>query len=151
MAQLRKEDVRRAGSVWSVTIHPEAGTVKTDEAREVPLHRHLIDLGFIDFVQKAPPGHLFMRVTKGSTVRGVLRGLKNRITEFVREYVTDKNVAPNHGWRHRFKTVGRESGIDERILAAIQGQAASNEGEKYVDVSLKTMVTAIAKVPRYKV
>ena len=40
---------------------------------------------------------------------GPLQGLKNRLAEFAREIVTDPNVAPMHGWRHRFKTVGMEA------------------------------------------
>ena len=33
-----------------IRITPEAGTVKTDEARDVVLHPHLIELGFPEFV-----------------------------------------------------------------------------------------------------
>ena len=53
VAQLRKQDLRKAGEGWVITITPEAGTVKTDEAREVPLHEHLEALGFDAFVSKA--------------------------------------------------------------------------------------------------
>ena len=54
---------------------------------------------------------------------GPLQGLKNPLAEFAHEIVTDPNVAPMHGWRHRFKTVGMEAGIATRILDAIQGHA----------------------------
>ena len=37
MVQLRKQDVRRQGGLWVVTITPEAGTVKDKKAREVML------------------------------------------------------------------------------------------------------------------
>jgi integrase len=37
LAQLRKEDVRREGKHWVIKITPEAGTVKTNEARDVVL------------------------------------------------------------------------------------------------------------------
>jgi len=61
LAQLRKEDIRREGKHWVVTITPEAGTVKNNEARDVVLHPHLVELGFIEFVKRAPKGHLFLR------------------------------------------------------------------------------------------
>jgi integrase len=148
MAQLRKEDLRQEGQQWVVNITPEAGPVKTDEAREVVLHPHLVEQGFPEYVADAPAGHLFMRPAKDADVRGPLRGLKNRLQEFARETVTDRNVAPNHGWRHRFKTVGMEAGIDQRILDAIQGHAPASVGGRYGDVTLKTIAEAIGKLPR---
>jgi integrase len=152
LAQLRKEDVRQEGAYWVVRITPDAGTVKTNEAREVPLHPHLVELGFVDFVQAAPAGHLFLRPAKGTgDVLGPLRGIKNRLAEFARGLVTDPNVAPNHGWRHRFKTVGMEAGIAPKILDAIQGQAPRTVAESYGEVTLRTMAEAIGKLPRIEV
>jgi len=149
LAQLRKEDIRREGFNWIATITPEAGTVKTNEAREVVLHGHLEELGFIAFAKAAPSGHLFLTPSADTGVVGPWRGVKNRITEFVRTVVSDKNVAPNHGWRHRFKTVGMETGIEHRILDAIQGHRPRNDGEGYGEVTIKSQAAAIAKMPRY--
>jgi hypothetical protein len=85
-----------------------------------------------------------------AAVLGPLQGLKNRLAEFVRTVVLDRNVAPNHGWRHRFKTVGIEVGIEHRILDAIQGQRPRNVAEGYGEVTIKTQAGAIAKLPRYR-
>jgi len=151
LAQLRKEDIQCEGRHWTIIITPEAGTVKTNEARMVVLHPHLIELGFSKFVQASPPGHLFIRPSPKGDVLGPLQGLKNRLAEFVRTIVHDKNVAPNHAWRHRFKTVGLDVGIEHRILDAIQGQSPRNVAEGYGEVSIKTQAAAIAKLPRYRV
>lgn len=148
MAQLRKQDVRREGGLWVIRITPEAGTVKTNEAREVVLHSQLVEQGFPEFVSASPSGHLFLRPAKDGTVLGPLRGLKNRLAEFARKTVIDPNVAPNHGWRHRFKTVGMEAGVPPRVLDAIQGQAAATVADTYGDVTLKTVAAAMAKIPR---
>jgi len=61
MAQLRKEDVRRhpEKGFWYVAVEPEAGTTKTADGWTVPLHSHLVDLGFVKFVQSSRQGHLF--------------------------------------------------------------------------------------------
>ncbi|PZN92706.1 MAG: recombinase XerD [Hyphomicrobiales bacterium] len=147
MAQLRQQDIRREGEHWVVTITPEAGTVKTNEARQVVLHPHLVEQGFPDFVAASSKGHLFLRPSKDGTVLGPLRGLKNRLAEFARAIVTDPNVAPNHGWRHRFKTVGMEAGIPPRVLDAIQGQAPASIADTYGDVTIKTLAAAIEKIP----
>jgi hypothetical protein len=129
-------------------VTPEAGTVKTNEARKIVLHLHLIEQGFADFVASAPSGHLFLKLGKQGDVLGPLQGLKNRLAEFARAIVTDPNVAPNHGWRHRFKTVGMEAGIPPRILDAIQGQAARSVADTYGDVTVTTMAREIEKLPR---
>ncbi|MER8646696.1 DUF6538 domain-containing protein [Mesorhizobium sp. M1252] len=149
LAQLRKQDVFSRDGSWAIRITPEAGTVKTNEAREVPLHQQVIDLEFPAFVQEAADGHLFLNVDSSENVRGALRGLKNRLAEFGRNFVPDPNVAPNHGWRHRFKTIGMEAGIPPRILDAIQGQAARTVADTYGEVTLKTMVGEIAKLSAY--
>jgi len=151
MAQLRKQDVRREEGHWIIAIDLDAGTVKTDEARKVVIHEHLIELGFVEFVDQAPDGHLFLKVTPGGDVRGRLRGLKNRLQKFAREFVTDPHVAPNHGWRHRFKTVGMEAGISSRVLDAIQGHAPSNVGDTYGHVTIPTMADAMHKFPRIEI
>jgi len=148
LAQLRKQDVRQEGAHWVIRVTPEAGTVKTNEAREIVLHPHLIEHGFADFVASTPAGHLFLRVGKEGYVLGPLQGLKNRLAEFARGIVPDRNVAPNHGWRHRFKTVGMEAGIAPRILDAIQGQAARSVADTYGDVTVSTMAREIGKLPR---
>ncbi|MGC1778748.1 MAG: tyrosine-type recombinase/integrase [Xanthobacteraceae bacterium] len=151
LAQLRKEDIRRDGKHWIAKITPDAGTVKTNEARDVVLHEHLAELGFTAFVKGAAPGHLFIKLTASGDVSRSLGTVKNRIAEFVRTVVPDKNVAPSHGWRHRFKTVGIEAGIEHRILDAIQGHSPRSAGEGYGEVTIKTQAAAIAKLPRYKV
>jgi len=151
MVQLRKQDIRCEAGLWIITITPEAGTVKDKEFREVPLHAHLVELGFPEFVKKAGDGYLFLN-PKGHSekaVRGAWRTVKNRVTEFVREVVTDKAVQPNHAWRHRFMSVGRDLEIPPDIRYAITGHAPGEEGAKYGDVSIKAKATAIAKFPRY--
>jgi hypothetical protein len=100
MAQLRKQDIRQEGDIWVATVTPEAGTVKDKEVREMVLHSK-----------------------KGEGPRGQLRTVQNRMAEFVREVVKDRRVAPNHAWRHLFKTIGREVGIADSVLDAICGHS----------------------------
>ena len=53
--------------------------------------------------------------------------------------------------RHRFKTVGMEAGIPTRVLDAIQGHAPRTAAEGYGEVTIKTMVAAIERLPRVEV
>ena len=151
LAQLRKQDVAKDGEHWTIRPTPEAGTIKTNEARTVVLHSHLVELGFPAFVETAPAGHLFLKPSKSGDVLGPLQGLKNRLAEFSRTIVRDPNVAPMHGFRHRFKTVGMEAGVSTRVLDAIQGHAARTAGDSYGDVTVKAMATAMERLPRVDV
>lgn len=151
IVQLRREDIKEhAGGVWTITITPEAGTVKDKKAREVVLHAHLAETGFLGFVKGAAGGYLFITPAPDGDIVGVWRSIKNRVTEFVREVFTDPNVSPNHGWRHLFKTIGREAGIADSVLDAICGHAAKTVGGAYGGVTLKAQADAMAKFPRFE-
>ena len=100
MIQLRKEDVRREQDGWIIRLSPEAGDTKTDDYRDVPVHEHLIAVGFIDFVQQSKPGHLFCDVGKDGSITGPADGVYKRIRDAAREVVTDTRVQPNHAWRY---------------------------------------------------
>ncbi len=51
------EDVRQhPDGFWTINITPEAGTVKGNVARVVPLHEHLVDQGLIGFAQSKGNG-----------------------------------------------------------------------------------------------
>jgi hypothetical protein len=62
MTQLRGCDVFRFGvddENYGILITPAAGAVKGDRMRQVPLHPHLIEMGFIKYVEKRGKGPLF--------------------------------------------------------------------------------------------
>jgi integrase len=134
--QLRKEDVRLESGQYVFDFNPAAGTIKSGQYRLVPPDQHLIDLGFLRFVENAQSGPLFAK------------GSYKRVVEFVRTVVTDKRVQPNHAWRHRFKTIARTLGLDHRVVDAIQDHASRTAGEDYGDVTLKAMSRLIAAIPQ---
>lgn len=73
----------------------------------------------------------------------------NKLAEWVRNLgIKDELVKPNHGWRHRFKTIGRKSKMDWLILDGIQGHAPRTEGEEYGEVPPDVMYPEILKHPR---
>lgn len=151
LTQLRAEDVRCDDAIHYIRITPAAGTVKSGIYRDVPLHDHLIAEGFLNFVKERKSGPLFYRNTlrRGATPPAEI--VATRLAKWVRALgVIGEEVQPNHGWRHRLKTVGRELKVDSRVLDAIQGHAARTAGEHYGDVSLKAKHDAIKTLPRYR-
>lgn len=150
VCQLRKEDVRREDGIAFVRITPDAGSVKTGEYRDVPLHQELVDKGFLAFVAASPDGPLFHRTKANPDAQSSpANTVGKRLAVWIRELGVVGKVAPNHGWRHRFKTVGREAGADGRVLDAICGHAGRTAGENYGDVTLKAKAKALAMMPKY--
>ena len=111
--QLRAEDVRQHKDGFSIiNITPEAGTVKGNVARVVPLHEHLVEQGFIAFAQAKRSGPLFYdpdgrrKADDDPTNRTRQPWVKARdkISEWVRALgVNDPGISPNHAWRHTYK------------------------------------------------
>ena len=150
IAQLRKEDVREEEGVTIIRITPEAGDVKTKEYREIPIHAHLVEEGFLKFVEQQPDGYLFLNVAAGDPIRSKRTTLKNRLGEFMRAVVSDPEVQPLHGWRHSFKAYGLEAEIEGRMLDRMQGHAPSTADEQCGDGgTLKANAKAMEKFPKY--
>ena len=154
ITQLRAEDLSIVDGIPQITITPEAGSVKAGQYRIVPLHPHLEDIGLVDFIRSAKPGYLFH--AGGKTPEEAQRRSRvvgGKIGEWVRETVgvNDERIAPNHAWRHRFKTIGRNADIDLIYLDAMQGHAGRTAGEGYGEFSIATLYREICKVPRIDV
>ena len=155
ITQLRRQDIRKKGDIWYFRITPEAGTVKSGEFRNVPIHPHLVEQGFLEFVGSRGPQEMFYN-PRARPVKDdphpPFKKIAERLAAWVRELgVTDEDVSPSHGWRHRYKTEGREYDANPLVLDAIQGHAAASEGTKYGEFSLAVMLREMLKMPRYEI
>jgi integrase len=158
ITQLRGVDVTKRGAFYVMKLTPEAGTIKTSEARVVPLHEHIVAQGFIEFVQAVGKGPLFYNQRQPGTNTDPLNpkrtpaaSARARLSDWVRELgVTDPEVSPTHGWRHTFKQIAERAGIPEKIHDAITGHAPTTEGRKYGAPTVEDMAAALKKFPRYQ-
>ena len=129
VCQLPAEDVVQVDGVWIMSIRAEAGSVKNVNAeRDVPLHPHVVDAGFVDFARRKGSGPLFFdpaRRTAGAKKPSPKIVAKNVAAWVHRLDVkvgrTEHRTDPNHGWRHLFKTLGRDVGVEDSVLDAITG------------------------------
>lgn len=138
MAQLRAEDMVKESGIDCMRLTPDAGTIKAGHFRLVPLHPHLIELGFLKYAQ-ACKGRLFAASSA------------SRVAAFARKIVPDAGVAPTHGWRHRFEKLTKDLGLSDLVSDEITGHAPSTEGGNYGgDTSIKRKAKLIRKFPRYK-
>ncbi|MGY3133402.1 integrase [Bradyrhizobium sp. USDA 4501] len=156
ITQLRACDIVEAQGIPCIRITPEAGTVKTSRKRTVPLHPHLLDMKFVEWAQeKSGSSPLFYseaRQRKPDRLNPAYTSVGNKLADWVRKLgIKDPTVAPNHGWRHRFKTVARRAKMDAEVRDAIQGHAPRTEGEDYGEVPADVMLPEILKHPWYTV
>lgn len=150
ITQLRREDFRKEGEAHVARITPEAGGTKTGQWRDVPLHRQIIALGFLDFLESIPSGPIFHTATDPALYILNAKKVANRIGDWLRESeVVPAGVQPSHGWRHRFKTISRDIGADGRVTDAIQGHASRTSADDYGDVSLIAKARVIDALPDY--
>lgn len=150
ITQLRAEDVRVENGVPFIEISPEAGSVKTHKARTVPLHDDLIHQGFLEFAATVQ-GPLFYdpsRSKGGSDAHPQYAKAGERLAAWVRALgVDDPNVAPNHGWRHRFVTLSRSVGMREDVSNSITGHTSGEVKDAYGMNKLEAQKLEIDKLP----
>ena len=138
LVQLRRDDFGEEGKIAFVRISPEGGSVKTGIYRDVPLHPYLLDLGLLAFVKGRKPGRLFPSNSA------------QRIARFVRRVLdlpAGRGLSPNHAWRHRFKTIAREAGLDLRAADAIQGHADGSASGGYGEWTVRALHRELVKLP----
>lgn len=152
ITQLRKEDFTERGGIWCIHITPEAGGVKTEEARYVPIHEHLIEQGLLQIVETATNGPLFYDPANSrGGKRPPYKIVGQRIADWLRDDVglKDENIKPSHAWRHTFKTICREAEIDEGAADYMQGHASKGVARHYGSNTLPALAKQLAKFPRF--
>lgn len=158
VTQLRGIDVSQRGGFYVMRLTPEAGSIKTGNARTVPIYEHLIAQGFIEFVRAQGGGPLFYNARAADATaadplnpeRSPSIKTRARLGTWVRELgITDLEVGPTHGWRHTFQQIADRVGIPEKMSDAITGHAPASTGRKYGAATVEDMAEAIKKFPRY--
>jgi integrase len=133
-----------------VSEKPAAG-----QYRLLPLHPHLLEVGLLEFVHSRPDGPLFYLPTDEVLESGHTRAasVSGKVSQWVRKVagITDKLVQPNHGWRHRFKTVARGVGISREYVDAINGHDDGTASVDYGEYPISALFREIQKLPKYEV
>lgn len=150
---LEVQNVRTDGGAWMMDFLK----TKTDEARTVPIHDHLIEMGFLDYVKGVGKGALFIDPAsvsgrKATSTRAPSEVRASEIAVWVREQAKlGHGVDPNHGWRHTWKSIALSVGIEERYRDAVTGHAPRTVGRKYEAPTPAELAVVMGKYPRYVV
>ena len=163
IGQLRVCDVKRVPyidnadqrqEVWCIDITDTGdddalpNQIKNEASnRLVPLHPKLIELGFIEYVEKLPDqaGRVFPDLKP----IGIGMKLTDKWGQWFSRYkvacgITDK-AKVFHSFRHTWKTHAVDAGIPERICRQFQGHEGKDAADKYgATPSMRVLVAAIA-------
>lgn len=140
---------------WCMEITPREGDVKDPEARVIPLHSHLIDQGFLDYVKRRQEADkpLFYdpERARGGSAQSQVDKVGDRLREWIRGDLKIEGVQPNHGWRHRFETISRQLQIREDVVDYITGHQGAEISSTFGDQVIEALYESIEKMPRYEV
>lgn len=148
VCQLRAEDIIEVDRIWCMKFDPDAGPLKNRASeRAVPLHRALIDTGFLPFAQSVGKGPLFASLPPDKFGKRGGNGTKV-LGRWVRLLgLTDPRLSPNHSWRHRLKTSARRYGLAPDIVDAITGHAKRSVGDSYGEFPMEALKRELEKLP----
>lgn len=154
IAQLRKGDIIEVdGTPCFRLTMGEGQSIKMGNTRQFPIHSHLLELGFLDFVQSCT----YQLFAEKSEVNGSYSYNYGRWWgNYIREHgLTRNGIKPTHSFRHSLVTLFRDLDIREEIQDSILGhnenssdraKASHGYGEKSVEAQRR----AIEQIPRLK-
>ena len=62
--------------------------------------------------------------------------------------ITDREVQPNHAWRHRFATIAREADIPPEYSDVLKGHEDGRAAASYGETSVAVLFREISKIPK---
>jgi len=119
-------DIVQIDGQWCLEIretHREQGqTIKGHRSRTVPLHDEVVRY-LIPYWGSLPPGPLFPKLPKAKKNNARSAYVARKIQQWIREdlQIKDRNLAPNHSFRHYLKSQLLDRDVQERISDAITG------------------------------
>lgn len=161
VTSLLSSDVRNDEETGIPCFYLRPEMTKGDYERVIPVHSHLLDQDFLDHVKKRGKAGLPLfydpkRAEGGENGNPQWQKIAERLGEWVVNSLKVTGVAPNHGWRHRFKSVARDVGMHPEVEAFITGHGGSDDPNeikkislRYGDAWVKTLKKTIELYPRY--
>ncbi len=144
LGQLNVEDVKQSPSgTWYLDIttefdeddaitHPEIAKQLKNESsiRKVPIHKKLIEMGFLDYVKSVGRVKLFPGLRADS--RGRLTGSYSKVFgRWLRKIGIKSQTKVFHSFRHTFKDACRTAMIQTEVHDRLTGHASPGVGSTY--------------------
>ncbi len=151
LAQLYVSDIRETDGIHYLSIEagaPDKSVKNAGSTRYVPLHKDLLSLGFLSYVESLDStGRLFPKLNRVGDGRYAFR-----VGDWLADYFRGKlNVAHEvkalHAFRHTFKTQARLAGIPKDVADTINGHSSGDVSGSYGEYPLPMLKEAVDKIP----
>lgn len=151
VAQLYIADIDLEHDIPNIRIHGERDdqSVKTGESRRVPLHNHLLSLGFASYVEGlSSSGRLFPKLTNTGTEGKYNTGVRVWFGKYLRDIkISHAGMKPMHDFRHSFITGCRDRNARIDVQRSITGHSQPDVASQYGSYSLENMSELIQAIP----
>ncbi|MGR3760647.1 DUF6538 domain-containing protein [Roseobacteraceae bacterium NS-SX3] len=135
LCQLQLDDVLQEGGITFLRLHEGEDTqrIKGNSSRDVPLHRELISLGFLEYVkarQDAGDDRLFPALQPDA--KGYYSNRPSKDFNVYIDKIGAKTTKTSfHSFRHNFKDACRNSGVNPDIADLLQGHSLKGMAGRY--------------------
>ncbi|MCX8875269.1 MULTISPECIES: site-specific integrase [Vibrio harveyi group] len=126
---LEKEDLKSIEGIYYLSINDESENKRIKNScshRSIPLHRELIRLGFIDFVNRIPSGRIFSSL---KPIDGYYSHSASNWFSRVRQRLNLGIGKDAHSFRHTFTDELYQNEVPEDIIVNLVGHGSSNSGK----------------------
>jgi integrase len=152
LCQLDRADLVQRDGVWCLRIRPshedeaDAKSVKTAESvRTVPLHKRVIELGFLEYERSLKGTKLFPLIQPDS--RGRWSGDYSKwFGRYRRSIGLDQRWTDFHSFRHTWKSAARGAEMPEDYHDEISGHDNASVGRSYGRYPVRVLKRALDKV-----
>jgi integrase len=132
IAQLRATDIQMEEGVWIMNIHDEGrNQLKNETAeRQVPIHKILIGLGFLDYVnffRTRADDHLWPALKRGGPDEKYAHYYTQRFTSYSRQTKVYDPARPFHAMRASFRTFLEETEAKSAHISKLIGHSLNGE------------------------
>jgi len=160
VTQFQGKNLREENGVPYLLITPEDGSTKSGKAWTVGIHKHLIELGLLDFIRSQGDGPMFYHPYPIGTDLTKLDG-KHRAQDTAKrlaDWITKElgveapNGRPNHAWRHLFTTRSRLAGMEKEARDYMLGSRSQTDArEGYGDWPPSVLDVEINRITEFAV
>jgi integrase len=155
ITSLLPSDVQQIMGHWCFVLRPEL--TKGKRLRRVPVHKHLLEQGFLQYVEgrRKTGKPLFYDPTRargGKNANPQWQKVAERLGEWIRDSLKVAGVQPNHGWRHLWREIVRGTRMKPELCDYMCGhESKGGTGARYGKRQVPVLAKEMALFPRFKV
>jgi integrase len=155
ITSLLPSDIQQIMGHWCFVLRPEI--TKGKRLRRVPVHKHLVEQGFLKYVEDRrrvgkPLFYEPARARGGKEANPQWQKVGERLGEWVHESLKVDDVQPNHGWRHLWREIVRGTKMKPELCDYMCGhEGKSGTSARYGKRKVPVLAKEMALFPRFKV